>query len=94
MSTMNKTDRFEVRVNAEEKETVERAAMLSGLTVSAYMRSCIIQRANQDIHKLETIALSNRDRDRFLSALENSNPTSTGNLKQAFSRFRKKYELS
>jgi uncharacterized protein (DUF1778 family) len=50
--------------------------------------------ANQDIHQLETIALSNRDRDRFLSALEDSTPTREGNLKQAFSRFRKKYELS
>lgn len=93
MATTNKTDRFEIRVNAEEKETVERAAMLSGLTVSAYMRSCIIQRANQDIHQLETIALSNRDRDLFLQALEDATP-STGNLKTAFLRFRKKYELS
>lgn len=93
MTTTNKTDRFEVRVNAEEKETVERAAMLSGLTVSAYMRSCIIQRANQDIHQLETIALSNRDRELFLQALDDSTP-STGTLKTAFMRFRQKYELS
>lgn len=93
MSTTNKTDRFEIRVNAEEKETVERAATLAGLTVSAYMRSCIIQTARLDIDRLETIVLSNRDRDLFLSALEDAIPN-TGKLQQAFSRFRQKYQGS
>ena len=93
MSATNKTDRFEIRVNAQEKETVERAATLAGLTVSAYMRSCIIQAARLDIDRLETIVLSNRDRDLFLSALEDATP-STGKLQQAFSRFRQKYQRS
>jgi uncharacterized protein (DUF1778 family) len=90
MSTSNKNERFEVRVNVEEKATVERAAMLSGLTLSAYMRSCIIQKARADIHSLETLELSNRDRDLFLNALEDARP-STGKLKEAFTRFRQKY---
>jgi uncharacterized protein (DUF1778 family) len=93
MTGTNKTDRFEMRVNAEEKETVERAATLAGLTVSAYMRSCVIQSARSDIERLETIVLSNRDRDLFLSALEDATPSS-GKLQQAFSRFRQKYERS
>jgi uncharacterized protein (DUF1778 family) len=93
MTGTNKTDRFEIRVNAEEKATVERAAILAGLTVSAYMRSCLIQSARADIERLETIVLSNRDRDLFLSAIEDATP-STGKLQQAFTRFRQKYERS
>jgi uncharacterized protein (DUF1778 family) len=92
MSSTNKTDRFEIRVNAEEKVTVERAAMLSGLTVSAYMRSCVIQQARTDINQLEILVLSNRDRDLFLRAIEDATP-SEGNLKTSFTRFRTKYNL-
>ncbi len=91
MSSSNKVDRFEIRVNTEEKATVERAAMLSGLTVSAYVRSSVLQKARTDINQLENILLS--DRDQFLNALETATP-STGKLKQAFANFRQKYPQS
>jgi uncharacterized protein (DUF1778 family) len=93
MSSSNKVDRFEIRVNPEEKATVERAAMLSGLTVSAYMRSSVLQKARTDINQLENLVLSDRDRDQFLNALETATP-STGKLKQAFANFRQKYPQS
>jgi uncharacterized protein (DUF1778 family) len=93
MSSSNKVDRFEIRVNPEEKATVERAAMLSGLTVSAYMRSSVLQKARTDINQLEHLVLSDRDRDQFLNAVEAATP-STGKLKQAFANFRQKYPQS
>jgi uncharacterized protein (DUF1778 family) len=93
MSSSNKVDRFEIRVNTEEKATVERAAMLSGLTVSAYMRSSVLQKARTDINQLENLVLSDRDRDQFLNALETATP-SIGKLKQAFANFRQKYPQS
>lgn len=89
----NKTTRFEVRVSAEEKQTVEYAATLEGTTVSAYMRSRILSAAKQDILSQEKLLLSNQDRDLFLNALENP-PEPSGKLKAAFSEFREKYQAS
>jgi uncharacterized protein (DUF1778 family) len=57
------------------------------------LESLPIQKARSDIDRLEVIVLSNRERDLFLSALENATP-STGELQQAFSRFRQKYYRS
>jgi uncharacterized protein (DUF1778 family) len=87
----NKTTRFEVRVSAEEKETVEYAANLEGATVSAYMRSRILRAAREDISSQERLLLSNQDRDLFLKTLENP-PEPGGKLKTAFSEFREKYQ--
>jgi uncharacterized protein (DUF1778 family) len=87
----NKTNRFEVRVSAEEKETVEYAATLEGATVSAYMRSRILRAAKEDINAQEKLLLSNQDRDLFLRVLENP-PEPCGTLKTAFSDFREKYQ--
>lgn len=89
--TTNKSTRFEVRVSAEEKKTVEYAATLEGTTVSAYMRSRILQAAKQDIGLQEKIILSNQDRDIFLNALENP-PELQGKLNTAFSEFKTKYQ--
>jgi uncharacterized protein (DUF1778 family) len=92
-NTTHKTTRFEVRVSAEEKETVEYAASLEGTTVSAYMRSRVLQAAKEDISLREKMILSNHDRDIFLKALEDpSEPCDR--LKAAFSEFRNKYQVS
>jgi uncharacterized protein (DUF1778 family) len=90
MSTTAKSNRFEVRVSPEEKETVEYAATLEGLTVSAYMRARILKAAKEDIYSQEKLLLSNSDRDIFLKALENP-PQHEGKLKAAFAKFQKKY---
>jgi uncharacterized protein (DUF1778 family) len=90
-NTTHKTTRFEVRVSAEEKKTVEYAATLEGTTVSAYMRSRVLQAARQEIGSQENMILSNQDRDIFLNALENP-PALQGKLKSAFSEFRDKYQ--
>jgi uncharacterized protein (DUF1778 family) len=91
--TTNKTTRFEIRVSAEEKQTVEYAATLEGTSVSAYMRSRILSAAKEDIHSQEKLLLSNQDRDLFLNALENP-PELRGKLKAAFSDFGVKYQAS
>jgi uncharacterized protein (DUF1778 family) len=92
-SNSNRINRFEVRVSADEKRTVEYAATLEGTTVSAYMRSRILKAAQEDISSQEKLLLSNRDRDLFLNALENQTEPSE-RLKTAFLDFKRKYQPS
>lgn len=44
-----KTDRMEARVSPEERERIERAASASGLSVSAFMVSAAVDRAEEVI---------------------------------------------
>lgn len=87
-----KNSRIELRVTPEQKKILERAASLKGISLTAYTLSHILEIAQQDINKHEKLILSNRDRDLFLSALENP-PELSGNLKIEIAKYRQKHEL-
>lgn len=82
--------RIDLRVTQEEKELLERAASLKGISLSAYTLSHLLPVAKQDIATHERLVLSNRDRDLFLSVMENP-PELKGKLKAAIDEYRKKY---
>ncbi len=75
-STPNESARINLRTSQELKDLIERAASLSGATVSSFMLQSAADVARRMLAQQEVITLSDRDRDAFLKALDNpSEPT-------------------
>ena len=60
-----------MRIPENIKRTIEKAAGLTGKTISSYAISELLVSAERDIREYETISLNNTERDRFLEALSN-----------------------
>ncbi len=90
-SSTSKDSRIDLRVTSEQKAILERAASLHGVSLSAYTLLNLLPIAQRDIDHQETLTLSNRDRDLFLSALDNP-PELKGSLKSAIALYCQKYE--
>lgn len=88
--TRIKDNRIDLRVTQEQKELLERAATLKGVSVSAYTLLHVLPAAKQDVDSHERLVLSDRDRDLFMSVMENP-PALKGKLKSAIAQYREKY---
>lgn len=88
--TRIKDNRIDLRVTQEQKELLERAATIKGISVSAYTLLHVIPAAKQDVDSHERLVLSDRDRDLFMSVMENP-PALKGKLKSAIAQYREKY---
>ena len=88
--TRIKDNRIDLRVTQEQKELLERAAALKGISVSAYTLFHVLPAAKQDLDSHERLILSDRDRDLFMSVMENP-PALKGKLKSAIAQYREKY---
>lgn len=86
-----KDSRIDLRVTHEQKELLEKAASLRGISLSAYTLLHLLPVAKQEIDASERLVLSNRDRDLFLLMMENP-PKLKGKLKTAINKYRDKYE--
>ncbi|NJM68829.1 MAG: DUF1778 domain-containing protein [Scytonema sp. RU_4_4] len=86
-----KDSRVDLRVTQEQKELLERAATLKGVSLSAYTLFHLLPIARQEIDSHERLVLSNRDRDLFMSVMENP-PQLKGKLKATLQKFRDKYD--
>jgi uncharacterized protein (DUF1778 family) len=75
MPTLEKTNtqisRLNFRLPVELKERIEKAAIISGVTVTDFAISILDNSANEVLEKHQTRTLSNRDRDIYLEMLEN-----------------------
>ena len=85
-----KDSRIDLRVTQEQKELLEKAASLRGISLSAYTLLHLLPIAKQDIDTQERLILSDRDRDLFMSIMENP-PELQGNFKTATKKYRDKY---
>ena len=85
-----KDSRIDLRVTKEQKALLEKAASIKGVSLSAYTLLHLLPLAQQDIEDCERLSLSNRDRDLFLTALENP-PELKGKLKSAIADYQTKY---
>ncbi|MEH2064276.1 MAG: DUF1778 domain-containing protein [Nostoc sp.] len=83
--------RIDLRVTQEQKELLERAASLKGISLSAYTLFHVLPVAKQDIDANEKLVLSNLDRDLFMSVMENP-PELKGKLKSAIHKYKQKYD--
>ena len=66
---VEKTDRFEARISAEQKELFQTAANLQGRTLTEFVIDSAREKAESIIREQELIALSARDRKVFIDAL-------------------------
>lgn len=85
-----KDSRIDLRVTQEQKELLEKAASLRGISLSAYTLFYLLPIAKQEIADQEKLVLSDRDRDLFMSVMENP-PELQGNLKTAIKKYQAKY---
>lgn len=83
-----KRDRLEVRINHEQKATLQRAAALEGRSLSDYLVNVALQAAKTTIHEHTVITLSARDSVRFVEHLLNP-PEPSPALARAAQRYRR-----
>jgi uncharacterized protein (DUF1778 family) len=62
--------RLNFRLPSEVKEKIERAAVVSGLTVTDFAIHSLIASAEDVLERHQATVLSNRDRDLFLALVE------------------------
>lgn len=91
MTTGSKSDRLEVRVSSEEKETLETAAAIAGLSISAYLRTRLLQQAQAEIAAQQNLVLSQKDWELFVEVLDNP-PEANSDLKSALAEYRQVYK--
>ena len=90
MTMITRSDaRINVRLPSALKQTIEDAASALGQTVSEFAISTLIREARQVLQDAEITRLSNRDRDRFLKALDSADAKPNAALKSAARRYRK-----
>ncbi len=85
-----KDSRIDLRITQEQKELLEKAASLKGVSLSAYTILHLLPLAQQEIAAQEKLVLSDRDRDLFMSTIENP-PELQGKLRSAIEQYQRKY---
>ncbi len=90
MTTTRADARINVRLPNELKQTIEEAAAALGQTVSEFTVSTVVQEARQVLEAAQVTKLTQRDRDRFLAALDDTNATPNAALKAAARRYGKR----
>lgn len=87
-----KTNRIDLRVSKEQKDLLETAASIRGVSLSSYLLSNCLEIAQADIAKHQKLVLSDRDRDLFLSLIA-SPPKPKQDLVEAMREFQQEYEV-
>ena len=72
MAVSLKNNRIDIRVDDINKETLERAAQIKNLSLTAYITSVCPNQAKLDIQENETLFLSGKDRELVYQLLENT----------------------
>jgi uncharacterized protein (DUF1778 family) len=91
MSTARKKiDMLNMRVEPTQKRLLEKAAEVSGQSVSSFVLDHALQAAHRELDEVRNYSLSLRDAQVFMAALENP-PAPNAALKQAFTNYQKKY---
>jgi uncharacterized protein (DUF1778 family) len=82
---------IEITINQEQKQLIEKAATLWGLSLSEYLLEVALNLAGEMPLKLEAIVLSESNWEIITSAIENP-PELNSKLKTAIERYRQEYE--
>lgn len=67
---MSAVARFDLKMDAEEKEVVSRAAALVGTTMAAFVRTAAKEKARTLLDRESRITMSDRDFQAFTMALD------------------------
>ena len=68
------TDNIEMRVRPSDKDRISRAAELSGVKLTTFVRASAAREAERILREHQTTTLSERDRQALLEALDNPPP--------------------
>ena len=79
--------RVTARVPASVKETLQKAADLTGATLNQFMVAAAVKEAQEVINQEQVIHLSDVDADKIFSLIENP-PVPNNHLKDAIARHR------
>ncbi len=77
---------LDLRIQGELRTLIERAATLSGETLSTFVLSSTLRRAGKVLREADVIELSNEARDRFLAVLDDVDPKPNAALLKAAER--------
>ncbi|MFN4310317.1 MAG: DUF1778 domain-containing protein [Ferrovibrio sp.] len=83
-----KDDRLQVRLDAESKSVLQRAASYRHKTVSQFVLATAMEEAEKVIRENEVVTLSGPDWKVFYDALTNP-PTPNAALRKAFAKYKK-----
>ena len=86
-STARNDARISVRLPSELKQLVEEAAAALGQSVSDFAISSAVREARQVLAETQVTHLTNRDRDRFLEAINAVDARANDSLKEAAKRY-------
>ena len=64
-----KDARLDIRITPDQKDLVERAAAVSGLSLTNFVARCIEKAARRTLQDYEKMALTKRDSEAFVQAL-------------------------
>jgi len=78
--------RLDLRIQGDQKRLIERAAALSGETLSTFVLGSTLRRASKVLREADVIELSNEARDRFLAALDDVDARPNAALMKAAER--------
>ncbi len=80
------TTRFDLKMDAAEKDIVARAAALMGTTMAGFVRSAVKEKAQELLDREATLRMSSQDFDQFSQAIQGAfkpNPALQDALKAA-----------
>lgn len=89
MPTTKSDARMNFRLPVELKQAVEEAATLTGQTISDFAISILAANARRVIEEHDQTLLSNRDRDRFMALLDQTDVKPNKALAAAAKRYKK-----
>lgn len=84
-----RASRLDIRTTKQTKEAIENAANFLGITTSAFVVECAMERAAKILEKAQYIHLNEAESRRFAELLENP-PEPNQNLKRLFKMHGKK----
>jgi len=94
MSSTKNQARLNVRLSSELKQLIEQASAVLGQSVNEFAVSTLLREARQVIQETQVTTLSNRDRDKFLAALDATDSRPSDALKLAARRYQRKMKNS
>lgn len=78
-----RASRLDIRTTEQTKKAIENAAGLLGVTTSAFVLECAMERASRVLEQAQSISLNMAESRRFIDLLENP-PKPNEKLKQLF----------
>ncbi|MBT1175450.1 DUF1778 domain-containing protein [Bifidobacterium sp. LC6] len=75
-----KSSRLDIRLTEEQRALIERAASLTGSTLTQWTAQHLIEAARRDIDKETTLRLNDTSFDAFLAALDAPTPNAAKEL--------------